>query len=199
MQLKIPAGKCDRYCVEWKWSTRRLVEDWMSRGLTNTHMARGFSDLYHVFARKQCILCPALHHGCLTLKSMLHRFEIFSAPGTIAHSSIRLLPCSLASSWGCSLAINITWQQHHNRFSSNWISARISIFFGNAFTTDTLGACLLLCEVSQKCVRGISRYLWISTKRVYILHELKTGLAQTNLLLFRCFWKVVITHLFFKI
>ena len=67
---KIPAGKCDRYRVGWKWSTRRLVEDGMSTGLTNTHTARGFSDLYHVFARKQCILCPALRH------SMLHRFEI---------------------------------------------------------------------------------------------------------------------------
>ena len=29
------------------------VEDGMSTGLTNTHTARGFSDLYHVFARKQ--------------------------------------------------------------------------------------------------------------------------------------------------
>ena len=48
-------------------STRRLVEDGMSTGLTNTLKARGFSDLYHVFARKQCILCPALRLGCLTL------------------------------------------------------------------------------------------------------------------------------------
>ena len=54
-------------CVRVKSSTRRLVEDGMSTGLTNTHTARGFSDLYHVFARKQCILCPALRHGCLTL------------------------------------------------------------------------------------------------------------------------------------
>ena len=36
---------------------------------------------------------------------MLHRFEIFSAPGTIVHGSIRLPPHSLASSRGCSLAI----------------------------------------------------------------------------------------------
>ena len=34
------------------------------------------------------------------------------------------------------------------------------------FTTNTLGACLRLCEVSQQSIRGISRYLWISTKRV---------------------------------
>ena len=30
--------------------------------LTSTHMARGFSVLYHVFSQKQCILCPALRH-----------------------------------------------------------------------------------------------------------------------------------------
>jgi len=67
MQWKIPAGKCDRYHVGWKWSTRWLVEDRMSTGLTNTHTAHGFSDLYHVFARKQFILCPALRHGWLTI------------------------------------------------------------------------------------------------------------------------------------
>ena len=36
-------------------STRRLIEDGMSTRLTKTHMARGLSDQYHVFARKQCI------------------------------------------------------------------------------------------------------------------------------------------------
>ena len=40
--------------------------DGMSTGLRNTRTARGFSDPYHVFARKQCILCPALRHGCRT-------------------------------------------------------------------------------------------------------------------------------------
>ena len=54
----------------------------MSTRLTNTHTARGFSDLYHVFTQKQCILCPALRHGCLTL--LYVRLEIFSTPGTIA-------------------------------------------------------------------------------------------------------------------
>ena len=55
------------------------------------HTARGFSVLYHVFARKQYafsvlhyVISVALHY------SMLHRFEIFSAPGTIAHCYIRL-------------------------------------------------------------------------------------------------------------
>ena len=43
-------------------STRRLVEDGLNTGLTNTHTARGFCLHYHVFARKQCILCSALRH-----------------------------------------------------------------------------------------------------------------------------------------
>ena len=34
----------------------------MSTGLTNTHTARGFSALYHVFDRKQCVLCSTLRH-----------------------------------------------------------------------------------------------------------------------------------------
>ena len=38
---------------------------------------------------------------------VLHRFEIFSAPGTIALGSIRLPPRRLASSRGCPLAIII--------------------------------------------------------------------------------------------
>ena len=38
---------------------------------------------------------------------MLHPFEIFAAPGTIAHGSVRLPPRSLASSRGWSLAINL--------------------------------------------------------------------------------------------
>jgi len=65
--------------------------------------------LYHVFAQKQCFLCSSLSNFCcLTLHYytlLLHRFEIFSAPGTIAHSSIRLPPRSLESSGGYSLAI----------------------------------------------------------------------------------------------
>ena len=47
-----------------------------------------------------------LHYVMVALHySMLHRFEIFSAPGTIVHGSIRLPPNSLASSQGRSLAI----------------------------------------------------------------------------------------------
>ena len=45
------------------------------------------------------VINVALHY------CMVHRFEIFSAPGTIAHGCIRLPPRSLAFSRGCSLAI----------------------------------------------------------------------------------------------
>ena len=58
-----------------------------------------------------CITCSfennafsVLHYFMVALHySMLHRFEIFPAPGTIAHGSIRLPHRSLASSRGCSL------------------------------------------------------------------------------------------------
>ena len=33
-------------------------------------MAHGFSDVYHVFARKQCILCLALRQVALPLEQM---------------------------------------------------------------------------------------------------------------------------------
>ena len=54
------------YFLEWSISisSRRLVKDGMSTGLTNTHTARGCSDMYHMFAWKQCILCSALRHKC---------------------------------------------------------------------------------------------------------------------------------------
>ena len=50
------------YAFDANESTRRLAEDGMGTELTNTHTASGFSVLYHVFARKQCILCSALRH-----------------------------------------------------------------------------------------------------------------------------------------
>ena len=44
----------------------------------------------------------------------------------------------------------------------NRIATLIGIFLELLDATYTLGACLLLCEVSQKSIRGISR---ICTKR----------------------------------
>ena len=72
------------YAYDANESTRRLVEGGMSTGLTNTHTVRGFSDLYHVFARKQCILCSALRH-----KSYLILY--FTLPCTAYPSHLRII------------------------------------------------------------------------------------------------------------
>ena len=79
-------------------STRRLVEDGMSTGLTNTHRACGFSVLYHVFARKQYIKVT-LHY------LMLHRFKI--------HSALELSRTDLLSCCPAPLRVReaIRWQQ----------------------------------------------------------------------------------------
>ena len=79
------------YLLWCKWiSTRQLVEDVMSTGLTNTHMARGFCITCllknNAFSVLHYITNVALHYY------MLHRSKISSAPGTIAHVSIRLPP-----------------------------------------------------------------------------------------------------------
>ena len=95
------------YAYDAYESTRRLVEGGISTGLTNTHTARGFSVLYHVFARKQCILCSELRHKShLTLPTPPYVISIqdLFCLGTFARGFIRLLPRSLASSRGCSLA-----------------------------------------------------------------------------------------------
>ena len=70
---KFWVGKCDRYHVGWKWSTQ-LVEEGMSTGLTNMHTACGFSDLYHVFAPKRCILCITSRLPYITLCYIDSRF-----------------------------------------------------------------------------------------------------------------------------
>ena len=66
-------------------------------GLTNMHTPGGFSVLYNVFTRKQCILCSALcHKKYLTLYYlMLHWFEIHSALELLCKA---LLGCRLTAS-----------------------------------------------------------------------------------------------------
>ena len=63
-----------------------------------------------------CIMCMLKNNAFSVLhyiinvalhRYMLHRLENFSAPGTITQGSIRLLPHSLVSSKGCSLAMII--------------------------------------------------------------------------------------------
>ena len=99
---KMPAGKCDSY-------TRMLQinppEDWLKTGWardsqTSTRLVDSL--LFHVFARERCILCFVLCH--LTLPYVTSLRDSFCL-GTFAHGFIRLSPCSLASSQGCSLAI----------------------------------------------------------------------------------------------
>ena len=87
-----------------KWSTRRLVEGGMSTGLKNTHTVRGFSDLYHVFARKQCILCPALRYRCLTLLYVTSTRDFF-CPWNNRARLYKTAASQPRSSRGCSLAI----------------------------------------------------------------------------------------------
>ena len=82
-------------------STRRLVKDGMSTGLTNKDTAHGFSVLYQVFGRKQCSLCSALRHKRVTLQCLRDSFCL----GTFVHGFIPLPPRSLASSRGCSFEI----------------------------------------------------------------------------------------------
>ena len=90
-----------RVCCHWI----PLMIGWRRNKHTNLHMARGFSVLYHVFARKQCILCSSLRHkSYLTLPSVTSLRDSFSL-GTFALGFTRLPPGSLASSRGCLLTI----------------------------------------------------------------------------------------------
>ena len=76
------------YAHDANESNRRLVEDGMSPAFTNTRTARGFSIVYHVFARKQCILCSALRHKVTLHYLKLHRFEIHSALKVLSGTSL---------------------------------------------------------------------------------------------------------------
>ena len=97
-----------RYAYDANESNRLLVEGGMSTGLTNSPMARGFSVLYHVFITlKQCILCSALRHKSYLALLCVTSIRDFFCLGTFTQGSIWLPPRTLASSRGCSLAINM--------------------------------------------------------------------------------------------
>ena len=81
----------------------------MSTGLANTHTARGFSVLYHVFARKQCIFCSVLRlKNYLTLPYFTSIRDSLCL-GTFAHGFIRLPPRSFCRVFarGCLLIVII--------------------------------------------------------------------------------------------
>ena len=85
----------------------------MSTRLTNTHTARGFSDLDHVFAQKQCILCLTLRHGCLTLLYVTSIRDFFCSWNNRALLGCRLPASCLreASRWQlyfCDVVANFT-------------------------------------------------------------------------------------------
>ena len=111
----------------------------------------------------------------------------------IQHTYMR----SLTSSRGCSLAINITWQQHHNRFSSKSNFSLYQHFLGKWFSLQILWVVVFCCAKFHKNVfeefQDISEFL---QKGYTFCMNWRQDLMQTNLLLFGCFWKVFITHLF---
>ena len=92
------------------------------------------------------------------------------------------------------MGVNITWRWGQIVLALDRISAVIGIFFGNYLCYV---CCFLLCEVSRKSITGISRYLWISTKRKLCM-SWRLDLMQTNWRLFGCVRKVFITHSFCK-
>ena len=89
--IKSSSGQMRQLYAYANESTRRLVEDGMRTGLTKTHTAGQLSVLYHVFARKQFILCSALRHKSyftlLCVTSIQDSFYL----GVFAHGVIWLL------------------------------------------------------------------------------------------------------------
>ena len=128
--IQIPAGKCDRYRVGWKWSTRRLVEDGMSTGLTKTHTARWY--LWSV----SCVRSKTINSlSCITLWlpyiTLCYIVSWFFLPLEQSHTA--LLGCRLASSRGCLLAIAgkllqlSAYQQARWPFCKLWGEHRFSV------------------------------------------------------------------------
>ena len=77
----------------------------------NMHTARGFSDLYHVFARKQCILCPALRHGCLKLSPVQTGATLLDVTCCVRlHTLLRVVGC-------CGVLLRKVWNR--SNFSAN--------------------------------------------------------------------------------
>ena len=75
----------------------------------NTHMAREFSVLRHVFAREQCILCSGLRH-----KSYLTLLYVTPSCYALELSRTALLGCRLAASLPRVLARLLVGNYHHH-------------------------------------------------------------------------------------
>ena len=105
-------------------STRRLVEDGMSTGLTNTHTARRFSVLFtcslenNAFSVLHYVIKVTLHY------LMLHRFEIHSA---LELSRTALLGCRLLVG-NQNFDISIIPIQYTNVIINDYIPELASLF-----------------------------------------------------------------------
>ena len=83
------------------------ADDWLNEheGWTQDSQAlTRFLDslFYHVFPRKQCILCSALRCKCCLTLLYVTSIRVFFCPwNSISHGPIRLAPLSLASLRGC--------------------------------------------------------------------------------------------------
>ena len=95
-----------------------------------------------------------------------------------------------------SLDNDVTMVLARNRISAAPCSA---FSFEKLYAIYSLDECLLLCEVSQKSIRGFSRYLEIFIKRYKLCMPWSLHFMQTNLLLFGCFRKSFISLLFCKL
>ena len=122
----------------------------------------------HVFARKQCILCYALRRKSYPILPYVTSLRVsFSfCLGTSAHGFIMLPPRSLASSWGCSLAIIEIDHSTQVGTVIVFMSGQVQTLLfemdllADFFWSETLlGVNLLLARLS---VRG---YLCVSTRQ----------------------------------
>ena len=96
------------------------------------------------------------------------------------------------------IGINVTWQWRRNGFSPKSNFSLIRHFFLKVYATYSLDECLLLCEVSQKSIRGFRDILEFLQKGFKLCMHWRLDLIQTNLLLFGCFRKGFITYSFCK-
>ena len=80
----------------------------------------------------------------------------------------------------------------------NWIAALIGIFFRNAWRYLYFGCLSSVVRSFTRIYERNSGYLGISTKRTWIMHELKTGLNADKCATFGMFPKSFFTHSFCK-
>ena len=153
------------YAYDANESTRRLVEDEMSTGLTNTHTARGFSDRVRskTMHSRLCITSQKLPY----ITILCYIDSRFFCLGTIAYGSIRLPPGSLASSRGRTLSITMGALVNKKNIPKGRLLALIGAKSNRYGTWYWIychsGYCYSLCDsLSQSWDTGLSVALFIS-------------------------------------